>query len=44
MASLQRRQGALSKNQPMGDIDGLSSQAFEGSVAGRINGAKKCGT
>ena len=32
------------KNQPMGDIDGLSSQAFEGSVAGRINGAKKCGT
>jgi hypothetical protein len=29
MASLQRRQGSLSKNQPMGDIDGLSSQAFE---------------
>lgn len=31
------------KNQPKGDIDGLSVQAFVGSVAGRINGAKNAG-
>lgn len=43
MASLQRRQGSLSENQPMGDIDGLSSQALTGRLLEESTAQKNAG-